>query len=243
MWVLGGCLVTLILVGAGAGYGIYSFIQGVAHGSTTCLPSDFPRYPGSRYADEDFGLNNVYPGFTCHIVFDSDDQIDTVSAFYSTKLNTGSWQVTLNGKPPGRITFQRANNGTPFGTVQIANGTTTTAATAITIDTYTSTCLPVGFPHYPGSRFGGQSFATGGAAVASRCHVVFLSKDRVAAVTTFYKSKLNTGNWQVRSSAGGQIEWVLLDGWTTRYGRRVSAHGTVTVALDDDRTDITVDSS
>lgn len=59
-------------------------------GSATCLPSDFPRYPGAAYAGFTFDLNGAYPGNTCHTVFESDDDVATVTAFYQGKLNTGA---------------------------------------------------------------------------------------------------------------------------------------------------------
>ena len=36
---------------------------------------------------------------------------------------------------------------------------------------------------------------------SNACHVVFVSSDSVAAVTAFYQRELNTGNWQVTSTA------------------------------------------
>jgi hypothetical protein len=240
MWVLGGCLMTLILGLAGAGYGIHSFVQRVRSGSTTCLPSDFPSYPGSVYVDESFGLNDVYPGITCHLVLHSDDSMETVTAFYVTKLNTGPWQVGLSGNPPGSVIFQRVNNATPFGTVQVAAGD---PQTVITIDTYTSTCLPLGFPRFPGAKFGGQSFDPTGGVTALRCHVVFVSNDSTSAVVSFYKAKLNSGKWHIDSSTGDRIQWVLLGGLKPGNGRNVLSHGTLSVGIGDDRSEIEVDSS
>ena len=234
MGVLAGCAVVLLLGGVGAGFGIYSFIQGIKNYSTTCLPSDFPKYPGSTVADENFGLNNVYPGFSCHMVLESNDDLDTVTTFYTSKLNTGSWQVTLTGDPSGTIVFQPARKASPFGTVQVALAST---HTEITIDTYTSTCLLTGFPHYPGAKFGGQSFDVTGGDPRFRCHVTFLSTDSIAAVTSFYKANLNAGDYRVWSIAGDQIEFRLLRGYKPIAG------GTVTITLGDDRTKITVAST
>ena len=234
MGVVAGCAIVLVLGGAGAGFGIYSFIQGVKNYSTTCLPSGFPKYPGSTPADENFGLNDVYPGFTCHMVLESNDDVDAVTTFYTNNLNTGSWQVTLTGDPPGTIVFQPARSASPFGTVQVAAAPT---HTEITIDTYTSTCLLAGFPHYPGARFGGQSFDVTGGDTGRSCHVKFLSNDSVNAVTSFYKAQLSTGNWRVWSIAGDQIEFRLLRGY------RIIAGGTVTIAPGDDRTEINVAST
>ena len=230
LWALAGCLTVGVVGAGGVGYGIYSFVQGVKNGSTTCLPSDFPKYPGATYADEIYELNGPYPGSTCHIVLDSNDDVATVTAFYQSKLNTGAWQVTSRDNEAEKLTFQPAKSAAPFGTVQVSvrNG-----GTEITIDVFTSTCLPLGFPKYPGAKFGGQSEVQGGA--SSGCHVVFLTNAAVEAVTAFYKSELNRGNWQVLSSGPGQV------GFRLKNGTRTIRSGTVTIAVSSDRTEINVD--
>jgi hypothetical protein len=219
----------VVLTAAGAGYGIYSYVQGVKHGSNTCLPSDFPRYPGAAYAEFSLDLNGTYPGLSCHAVFESSDDVASVTAFYQAKLDTGGWHVTPLGNQTGTITFQPAKSDAPFGTVLIA---VANSHTEITIDLYTSTCLPLNFPRYAAADFGGQNKGEGGIG----CHVVLVTNDSVAAVTSFYRRELNTGNWQVTSSAAGKLSWRL------RNGKRTDASGTVTIALSDDRTEINVDS-
>jgi len=229
VWVLGGCATVFVLIAAGVGYGIYSFVQGVEHGSHTCLPSDFPKYPGALYAGFTYELNGAYPGNTCHVVLQSSDDVATVTAFYQSRLNTGAWQVTPSADQAGRVTFQPATSTAPFGTVQVALGNT---RTEITIDLFTSTCLPLNFPMYPGARFGGQSTGVG----ATRfCHVVFVSNDSVAVVTALYERELNTGNWQVTSRAAGQV------GFRLRSGKRTVASGTVAIAVIGERTEIRID--
>jgi hypothetical protein len=220
----------IVLTVVGLGYGIYSFVQGVTHGTNTCLPSDFPRYPGAKYAFFSFELNGAYPGTTCHAVFESNDDVGTITAFYQSKLNTGDWQVTSIGDQADGVTFQPAKSAAPFGTVRVAVINT---HTEITIDLFTSTCLPLNFPTYPGAKFGGQNAEVGG--VRNACHVVFGSKDSVAAVTRFYERELNTGNWQVTSSAAGQV------GFRLRNGKTTIRSGTVTIVVSGDRTEIKVD--
>jgi hypothetical protein len=232
LWVLAGCSTVVVLTAVGAGYGIYSFVQGVKHGSTTCLPSDFPRYPGATYAGFSFDLNGAYPGNTCHAVFESNDDVATVTAFYQSNLNTGAWQVTPIGNQGDRVTFQPVKSDAPFGTVQVAVGN---SHTEITIDLYTSTCLPLKFPLYPRANFGGQNEGLDGTSTRNGCHVVFVTNDSVAAVTAFYGRELNTGNWQVTSSAAGQF------GWRLTSGKRTTASGTLTIAVTGDRTEIKVD--
>ncbi|HEV2218079.1 MAG TPA: hypothetical protein VGV88_10960 [Candidatus Dormibacteraeota bacterium] len=226
-----GCATVLVLTAAGVGYGIYSFVQGVEHGSNTCLPSDFPRYPGAVNGGFSFELNGSYPGTTCHVTLESSDDVASVTAFYQSKLNAGNWQVTSSDEQADLLTFQRARRDAPFGKVQVA---AKDSGAEITVDVYTNTCLPLGFPKYPGARFGGQSAEVG---ATRACHVVFVSNDSVAAVTGFYEKALNTGEWQVTSSTGGEISFRL------RNGQRTVASGTVTIGLSSDRTEIKVDSS
>jgi len=220
----------VVLTAAGVGYGIYSFVQGVKNGSTTCLPSDFPRYPGAKYASFTFDLNGTYPGNTCHSVFESNDDVVTVTAFYRSKLNTGAWEVAPIIDHSDTVTFQPAKSDAPFGTVQVALGN---AHTEITIDLFTSTCLPLNFPMYPGAKFEGQNAGVSGGRYT--CHIVFVSNDRVAAVTAFYDRELNTGNWHVTSSGSGLV------GFSLKNGKRTVASGTVAIALSGDRAEIMVD--
>jgi hypothetical protein len=229
MWLVAGCLTVLLLTVAGVGFGIYTRVQGFLHGTYTCVPSNFPRYPGSAYAEQTYELNGTYPGSTCHVVLESNDDVATVTAFYESKLNTGAWQVNSSATQGGKITFQPAKSAAPFGTVQVAVGNT---HTEITIDLFSSTCLPLNFPKYPGAKFGGMTQETG---ARSGCHVVLATNASAAAVTAFYKSELNSGRWRVTSSAGNQVAWRLTN------GKRTDASGTVRISANDQGTEIDVD--
>jgi hypothetical protein len=88
---------------------------------------------------------------------------------------------------------------------------------------------------YPRANFGGQNEGLDGTSTRNDCHVVFVTNDSVAAVTAFYGRELNTGNWQVTSSAAGQF------GWRLTSGKRTTASGTLTIAVTGDRTEIKVD--
>ena len=229
MWLLAGCLTVLLVTGAGVGFAIYSRVQGFLHGTYTCLPTDFPRYPGSANAEQTYELNGAYPGNTCHVVLESNDDVATVTAFYESKLNTGAWQVTSSAGQGGKITFQPAKSAAPFGTVQVLVSST---HTEITIDTFTATCLPLNFPKYPGARFAGMNKETG---AISGCHAVFATNAGVAAVTAFYTSHLNSGRWRVTSSSENQVAWRLTN------GKRTDASGTVRISANDAGTEIDVD--
>ena len=232
VWVLAGCATVLVLATVGIGFGVYSYVHGFLSGSRTCLPSDFPRYPGAVPREWTFDLNGTYPGNTCHFVFESNDDVETITAFYESKLNSGNSRVTTSGKPAGQISFQLAREAWPFGTVNVAVGKT---RTEITIDLFTSTCLPLGFPTYPGAGFGGQSSQTTGA--VRTCHVAFESNDSVATVTAFYQRNLNSGAWQVTSSAAGEIHFRLTSG----KRKRTIASGTLNTAVSREHTEVTID--
>jgi hypothetical protein len=73
--------------------------------------------------------------------------------------------------------------------------------------------------------------------VTKFCHVVFVSDDSIAAVTTWYENELHTGSWQVTSRAAGQV------GFRLRNGKRTLASGTVTLGVSGERTEIKVDAS
>jgi hypothetical protein len=227
-WVLAGCATVLVLAAVGVGYGAYSYVHGLLT-TRTCLPSNFPRYPGAVPGAWSFELNGAYPGNTCHMAFESNDDVEAVTAFYESNLNSGDWRVTTSGIPAGQISFQPAKEARPFGTVNVAVGKT---RTEIAIDLFTSTCLPLGFPMYPGAGFGGQSSQVNG---APGCHIVFESNDAVATVTSFYQKKLNSGHWQVTSSAGSKIQFRL------RNGNRTTASGTLNIAVSRERTEVTID--
>jgi hypothetical protein len=172
-----------------------------------------------------------YPGTTCHAVFESNDDVASVTAFYQSKLNTGNWQDAAIGNQADGISFQPARSAVPFGIVQVAVSST---HTEITIVLFTSTCLPLNFPMYPGAKFGGQNTEVG--AQRTTCHIVFVSNDSVGSVSAFYQRELSTGSWQVTSSAAGQV------GFRLKKGIRIIAYGTVTIVVSGDCTEIKVDS-
>ena len=235
-WMLVGCATVLVLavVGIGIGYPAYSFINHVFTGSHRCLPSDFPLYPGATPADFNLGVNGANPGYSCNVVFESTDDVATVTAFYQSKLNTGDWWVTTSDGQAGNLTFQFVGGAQPFGTVNVTAGKT---HTEITVDLFTVTCLPRGFPRYPGSGFAGQSYdqnATGD------CKVALVSNDGVATVAAFYQHNLNTLGfgtlgWEITSSSGGEIQF------RHRNGKRYDAGGTMTIAASGNQTMVNID--
>ncbi len=90
-----GCIVVIVLAIAGLSLGANSLISRLQHGGFSCLPSDFPVYPGATYAQENFNLNagapTPTPGNTCQMVFESNDSAGTVLDFYQSRLDSGGW--------------------------------------------------------------------------------------------------------------------------------------------------------
>src|SRR6267143_3501279 len=59
-WVAGGCAVLLVIGAVGAGFGIYSLVNRFQHGGFSCLPSDFPSYPGAAVVNETTKVGNEF---------------------------------------------------------------------------------------------------------------------------------------------------------------------------------------
>lgn len=234
-WLLAGCATMLVVAVVGIGYPAYSFLNRFFTGSHACLPSDFPLYPGATRADFTVGLNGVNRGYACNVVFESNDDVATVTGFYERNLNTGDWWVTTTDEQAGNVTFQFVADTQPFGTVNVALGKT---GTEITIDLLTQTCLPRTFPWYPGSGFAGESYNVNG---TGDCRIALVSNDSAAMVTTFYQHNLNTlgfgvSGWEITSSSAAEIQF------RHRNGKRYDAGGTLTIAARGRQTLVNIDS-
>ena len=121
-WVAGGCALVLVLAVVGGAIGIASLVNSFQHGGLTCLPSDFPGYPGATVVNENssFGTGAA-PGDskTCRMTLDSNDSVATVTAFYNQKLNSGDWKVVSFNDSSGQIQFQRVSRPLTGGTVDL----------------------------------------------------------------------------------------------------------------------------
>lgn len=134
-WLAGGCGVLLILGIAGGIYGMVSLFRAVQNGSLACLPSDFPQYPGTTITRE-----YTYVGTTGHAgdthecaeSFDSNDDVSTVTGFYTSRLNAADWKVTSNDAANGTINFARVSRPQTVGTViLLGRGQHTTIAVTL----------------------------------------------------------------------------------------------------------------
>jgi len=136
-WVAGGCAALLVLtIAAGvvvAILGWHSLVERFQAGGFSCLPSDFPKYPGATYAGQSYDLNaNTTPGNFCEMKYRTSDNPDTVLGIYYARINSGHWEVVSNeGRP--EIDFQNTQNHRKHGSVKVAAGD---AYTEITVDYY-----------------------------------------------------------------------------------------------------------
>jgi hypothetical protein len=121
-WLAGGCAVLLVLGLAGAGVGAYNLFSSFQHGGFTCLPSDFPGYPGATVASEQTYVGtNVQPGDSksCRMILHSNDDSATVTAFYNEKLGSGDWKVTAYIASVGQIQFHRVSRPQTWGAINL----------------------------------------------------------------------------------------------------------------------------
>ena len=71
------------------------------------LPQDFPIYPGAGLigVNENFGTS----GTTVNASWDADASLDTVTAFYSERLNQQPWAITAMNPKDGTWKFRRTD--------------------------------------------------------------------------------------------------------------------------------------
>jgi hypothetical protein len=76
-------------------------------GGTFGVPQDFPLYPGAGL----IGVNeNISPsGTTVNASWDADASLDTVTAFYSARLNQQPWVITAMNPTDGTWKFRRTD--------------------------------------------------------------------------------------------------------------------------------------
>jgi hypothetical protein len=121
-WVAGGCALVLVLAVVGGAIGIASLVNSFQHGGLTCLPADFPNYPGSSVVNEKtYYGTGVAPGDSksCQMTLDSNDNVATVTEFYNEKLSSGDWKVVGFNSSSGQIHFQRVSRPLTVGTVDL----------------------------------------------------------------------------------------------------------------------------
>lgn len=91
------------------------FLRPFHVGLSSCLPSDFPKYPGASLASlvvsDSLG--------DCTVQYRTRDSASDVQSFYETSLTQGDWIVTGVDAPRGMITFRRVSAPATVGLVKI----------------------------------------------------------------------------------------------------------------------------
>jgi hypothetical protein len=116
-WAAGGCAALLVLTIA---TGVVVSIL-VWNSRLSCLPSDFPIYPGATFSGQTYDSKaKATPGNSCLRTYRTNDSPDTVLDVYAAKLNTGHWEIVRNFPPTqGQIDFRDATNHRKHGSVTV----------------------------------------------------------------------------------------------------------------------------
>jgi hypothetical protein len=121
-WLVGGCAVLLVVGLIGGGFGLYTLVTRFQQGAFSCLPSDFPSYPGATVGNENTAVGNEFsPGDNtrCNMVLNSNDGAAAVTSFYQTQLNSGDWTIVSSDAATGVIAFQLKSRPQTVGTVTV----------------------------------------------------------------------------------------------------------------------------
>jgi len=103
---------------AGGVWGITSLVHSFQGGAYSCLPSDFPRYPGSTVSSETTSVRAN--GHECRMTFESNADIDTVGPYFESHLKSGDWTVGSVDYSAGTITFSRVTRPQVSGTAKLS---------------------------------------------------------------------------------------------------------------------------
>jgi hypothetical protein len=95
-----------------AGVRLFTFFH---VGLSSCLPDDFPRYPGASLASIVISdsLGN------CTVQYRTRDSAADVEMFFKTSLDQGDWTVTGLSDQAGQIRFRRISQPETNGYVQV----------------------------------------------------------------------------------------------------------------------------
>ena len=88
------------------GYAAVQFFNFYHLGFSSCLPDDFPGYPGARIAS--VVVSDEYGD--CLVQYSTGDSGANVMAFFETSLDQGDWTVTDVDDRGGTIQFERVSD-------------------------------------------------------------------------------------------------------------------------------------
>lgn len=116
-------MVLVAIVVMAAIIGGAALVNRMQNGSLTCLPSDFPKYPGATVTGETNYLGTVSaPGDTheCRMTFESNDDVSTVTGFYAAQMDVGEWMITANDTGNGVMQVRLRSRPATVGQIQFA---------------------------------------------------------------------------------------------------------------------------
>ncbi|HSS59843.1 MAG TPA: hypothetical protein VLK30_00105 [Candidatus Limnocylindrales bacterium] len=116
-WLIGGVTFFFVMAAVGGVWGIVSLVHGFQNGAFSCLPSDFPRYPGSTVSAET--TTTAGNRRECRMSFESGDAVTTVGPYYEAKLKSGDWTLISVDYTSGTIKFSRVSTLNVFGSVEL----------------------------------------------------------------------------------------------------------------------------
>jgi hypothetical protein len=120
-WLAGGCAVLVVIAVIAGVLGLSALVTNLERGAFSCLPSDFPSYPGATVSSENTYVGTGMPaGDTkrCTMVLESDDDVNTVRSWYSSSLNSGDWSASADA-PSGTVQFESRTTPSTNGTVEL----------------------------------------------------------------------------------------------------------------------------
>ncbi|HKB19138.1 MAG TPA: hypothetical protein VKF28_08880 [Candidatus Dormibacteraeota bacterium] len=118
-WVAGAGALLLVIGIVGGAYGLITLARTVQQGGFSCLPSDFPHYPGAFVSGETTSLGPV-GGHQCHMTYESGDAVTTVGPYFQSHLSSGDWSLISVDFPTGTITFSRLSKPEVRGTLKLS---------------------------------------------------------------------------------------------------------------------------
>jgi hypothetical protein len=120
-WLAGGCAVLVVIAVIAGAIGFSSLVSSLQHGGFSCLPQDFPTYAGATVSSENTYVGSGLPaGDTkrCTMVLESSDDVNTVSSWYSSNLDSGDWSASADAAT-GIVRFENRSTPSTNGTVEL----------------------------------------------------------------------------------------------------------------------------
>ena len=84
--------------------------------ASSCPPKDFPVYPGAQQTDFNYTIS---PGSSdCTAGWEADAGAEQVTAFYSSAVSSGLWQLVSKDEQSGVWSFERRDDSSTVGMIR-----------------------------------------------------------------------------------------------------------------------------